>query len=235
MKICQIRFSDYIFCLFLSLCLTSSALSEVCNQKATAAPPKLHVNLQVKLPVKPPVSSQTNYSGIITLKNTEYILQIKKSEKKYKLAFANLQIERVVKRLNTGDFVSIQTDGIITNESTEPTLKIISLNYIGLNVLLGTWIGSEGVCYHFKNFTTFYIFNPNSKNQCPLPNFDTPSNAFREMNYFVNPDDLQWILLISDKKSQYAAELFINSTINLQLNLFDQATGNTISKVILRR
>lgn len=212
--------------MFISLSFTSLAFSQECKSEKPTNP---------KQTSKSPAISQTIYNGLITLKNSAYWLQIKNSGAKYKLTFVNSQMERVIKRLASGDFVSVQTDGIITNSSNEPTLKVISLNYIGLNVLLGTWTGSDKTCYYFKNFTTFYIFNRNNKGLCTLPDNVVDSKIYHPVNYFVNPDDEQWILLISDNQSQYAAELLINSTTNLQLNLFDHETGNTINKVILRR
>jgi hypothetical protein len=111
---------------------------------------------------------------------------------------------------------------------------VTSINYIGLISLLGTWLGDDNVCYYFRSFTSFLIFNPDTNGACTLsPGIDGKKG--RRMSYFITPDDVDWFLLISDKSTQYAAELIIKNSKTIQLNLFDEQTGDILSKVILRR
>jgi hypothetical protein len=174
------------------------------------------------------------YSGILTKKNKSYSLQLSNSTEKYALAFNDTISQEIIQRLTTGDFVSIQALNM-TKNILNKTLNIVSINYIGLNVLLGSWLGDDNVCYCFKNFTSFIIFNPTQTGACVLPNEPLNPKQSRKMSYFVNPDIQDWFLLISDKKVQYAAELLIKTPKTIQFNLFDQETGAIVSKVILRR
>ncbi len=184
-----------------------------------------------------PLQNQKVFNGKLIKKNSVYCLQVTPPTgvpTKYSLKYSSAVIETVIKRLDTDDFISVQGDESSTS-NTEKTLTISSINYVGLNVLIGAWLGDDKVCYNFKNFTTLYIFNRNSSGTCVMPLNTTDSLIIRKMNYFVNPDDLVWTLLISNIKTQYAAELFINNTKTLQLNLFDEQTGAIFRKTILRR
>ncbi len=184
-----------------------------------------------------PLQNQKVFSGKLIKKNSVYGLQVTPPAgvpTKYSLKYSSAVIETVIKRLDTDDFISVQGDESTTS-NTEKTLTISSINYVGLNVLIGTWQGDDKVCYNFKNFTTLYIFNRTSSGACAMPLNTKDSLVIRKMNYFVNPDDLVWTLLISNIKTQYAAELFINNTKTVQLNLFDEQTGAIFRKTILRR
>ncbi len=172
------------------------------------------------------------YSGVLSKKNHSYYLETAENAEKLLLTFNDSIVEKIIQRLSTGDFVSIQADVSTVKKNT---LNTIGLNYIGLNVLLGTWRGDDDVCYNFKTFTTLFVFNTNSKGLCILPADTTNHLIVRKLSYFVNPDDQDWLLLISEKSAQYAAELLIKNQKTLQLNLFDEQTGAIISKVILRR
>jgi hypothetical protein len=175
------------------------------------------------------------YNGKLIKKNSAYFLQTSGSagSTKYSLKFSSEVIEKVIDRLVTDDFIATQAKD--TSTETEKSLTISSINYVGLNILLGTWVGDDKVCYNFKNFTTLYIFNKNSSGECIQPAATTDTSTLRKLNYFVNPDDSVWTLLISNSQIQYAAELLINNSKSLQLNLFDEQTGAILRKTNLRR
>lgn len=196
------------------------------------------------------VSETQLYGGILRQKNQTYYLQVSDSLSKttieYSLAFNDPISEKITTRLTTGDFVSIQASEVSSPQKNK-TLNVISINYIGLNLLLGTWHDDDGVCYEFQNFTTLLIYNLNSTKDSSINSakgsargacdtgLNSNSSTVRKMNYFVNPDDNDWFLLISDKSAQYVAELINKNDKTIQLNLFDEQTGAILSKVILRR
>lgn len=176
-----------------------------------------------------------NYSGILSKKNQTYTLQTSASNgiiQNYTLRFNDSIIEKIIHRLSAGDFISAISNSLPT---ADKTLNITGLNYIGLNLLIGTWLGDDDACYSFQNFTSLSIFNKNSKGFCLQPAQLSQSTDARKLSYFVNPDDQGWLLLISDKSAQYVAELNIKNTKTIQLNLFDKQTGTILSQITLRR
>ncbi len=158
-----------------------------------------------------------------------YIQQLENSEP-LKLLFHDPNAELLLHRLNHGDFISIQAEKVSPTE-----LEVSGINYIGLASLLGTWLGDDNVCYFFKSFTTFYIFSPDTQGACVFSKNSTGIKNLRKMSYFITPDDMGWYMLISDKSTQYAAELMIKNSKTIQINLFNEQTGDILSKVILRR
>lgn len=169
------------------------------------------------------------YEGTLIISEAGLFLQQLESSVLVELSFQDPNSAIVLHRLSQGDFISIQAIKL------NPTQAVVtSINYIGLISLLGTWLGDDNVCYYFKNFTSFLIFNPDTNGACTLsPGIDGKKG--RRMSYFITPDDMDWFLLISDKSTQYAAELIIKNSKTIQLNLFDEQTGDILSKVILRR
>jgi hypothetical protein len=179
---------------------------------------------------KIPISKVQIYEGLLFKNNQNYSLVLSNSTEQYDLIFDNDVSEQIVQRLTTGDFISLHATNLRNGK-----LNILDINFVGLNLLLGIWLGDDNVCYHFKNFTTFLIFNPTKSGTCIPPIEPLNPKQTRKMSYFINPDSQDLLLLISDKTAQYAAELLIKNPKNIQFNLFDDRTGAIVSKVILRR
>ena len=186
-------------------------------------------------PIEPPPAPVTKknasllYEGTLIVSEAGLFLKQLESSVLIELTFQDPNNAIVLHRLSQGDFVSLQA--IKTNPLQ---VVVTSINYIGLISLLGTWLGDDNVCYYFRSFTSFLIFNPDTNGTCALsPSVDGKKS--RRMSYFITPDDMDWFLLISDKSTQYAAELIIKNSKTIQLNLFDEQTGDILSKVILRR
>jgi hypothetical protein len=169
------------------------------------------------------------YQGTLVVSEAGLFLKQLESNVLIELTFQDPSSAIVLRRLSQGDFVSLQAI-----KATPIQVVVTSINYIGLVSLLGTWLGDDNVCYYFRSFTSFLIFNPDTNGACTLsPSIDEKKS--RRMSYFITPDDKDWFLLISDKSAQYAAELIIKNSKTIQLNLFDEQTGDILSKVILRR
>jgi hypothetical protein len=206
----QSPFGTYIFIVFL--------ISFV-NCLALAAPKSSEKNVKM-------------FSGLLSKKNQISYLSLGSDSEKFALKFNDSITQLIIDRLVTGDYLSVQAD---TSDIENMSLKIISINFIGLKALLGSWIGDDNVCYEFTSFTSFIIYNTNSKGVCVLPATNAGPSVSRKMSFVVLPDDQNWFLLISNKTTQYAAELLLKNSKTVQLNLFDEENGDIISKVVLRR
>lgn len=189
-------------------------------------------NAQITSPTPAPVTKKNAsflYEGTLIISEAGLFLQQLESSVLIELTFQDPNSALVLHHLSQGDFVSLQAI-----KATPLQVVVTSINYIGLISLLGTWLGDDNVCYYFRSFTSFLIFNPDTNGACTLsPGIDGKKG--RRMSYFITPDDVDWFLLISDKSTQYAAELIIKNSKTIQLNLFDEQTGDILSKVILRR
>lgn len=170
------------------------------------------------------------FEGTLKISSDGYFLQQLENAKPFKLTFTDPSSELILGRLIDGDFISVQG-----TKASPQDLSVVGINYIGLSSLLGTWLGDDNVCYHFKSFTSFLIFNSNQNGRCVVPKETADPKSFRKMSYLIAPDDSGWYVLISDKSTQYAAELILKNSRTVQLNLFDQESGDILSKVILRR
>ena len=190
-------------------------------------------NAQSADPTPNPVTKKNAsflYEGSLFISEAGLFLKQLESGVMIELIFQDPNNALVLHRLSQGDFVSLQTIKI-----TPTQVAVTSINYIGLITLLGTWLGDDNVCYFFKSFTSFLIFNPDTNGACTFPPNLDGKKVGRRMSYFITPDDEDWFLLISDKSTQYAAELLIKNSKTIQINLFDEQTGDILSKVILRR
>ncbi len=177
------------------------------------------------------------YNGTLLKKNTSYRLLTSNSAGQltgdFSLAFQSSVTETIIKRLNTDDFISIQATRDLPSNKNK--LNISGINFVGLHSLIGNWVGDDEVCYVFQNFTTLILHNKNKSGVCIAPLNNSDPKLARKMSYFVNPDEDGWLLQISDKSTQYIAELTIKNAKTIQLNLFDEQTGVILSKITLRR
>ena len=188
------------------------------------------INFAEPVPAIPLQKTTSLFEGSILFSEQGLYIQQLESTVPLKLLFQDPNTELLLHGLAQGDFLSVQAQKNNTNE-----LTVSGINYVGLVSLLGTWLGDDNVCYYFKSFTTFYIFNSDAQGACNLPKNSSGVKNYRKMSYFITPDDMGWFLLISDKSTQYAAELMIKNSKTIQINLFDEQTGDILSKVILRR
>lgn len=219
MGIKPVRFSDYIFSLVHTTVLTVFLLTFV--QSTAFSTSRIKQKQAARL-----------YSGQLIKNGSSFSLQLANSTQIYNLSFSDSTSEKIINRLTSGDYISIQAD---TTAMSENILKIMNINFVGLNSLLGLWLGDDNACYYFKGFTSFIVFNVNSNGQCTIPDETTDPTKLHKASYFINPDEYDWFLVISDHKVQFAAELFIISSHTVQINLFDHQDGSILSKVILRR
>ena len=117
-------------------------------------------NAQITSPTPAPVTKKNAsflYEGTLIISEAGLFLQQLESSVLIELTFQDPNSALVLHRLSQGDFVSLQAI-----KATPLQVVVTSINYIGLISLLGTWLGDDNVCYYFRSFTSFLIFNPDT-------------------------------------------------------------------------
>ena len=173
-------------------------------------------------------ASAESIKGRIKKIDSTYLL-VTKNQVAYTLDFTNEVSEQQIKRLNNGDFASVTANF----SSIAPSLiYVTSVDYVGLNMLTGTWFSDSGLCYEFTTFTRLFVYGPLDDGSC-VRGVD-PAD-YGKYTYFINPDVDAWNMLISSNNSEYVGELTIIDDDHVEIELFDARTDATLGTVVLRR
>lgn len=147
----------------------------------------------------------------------------------YTLDFTNSVSEQQIRRLNNGDYASVSAN----LSSIYPShIQVTSVDYIGLNILTGTWLSDAKLCYDFASFTRLYVYKPNNNGKC-VRSLDP--KEYSKYTYFINPDVDAWNMLISSNNSEFVGNLDIISADKITIELFDARTDVTLGTMVLRR
>lgn len=166
--------------------------------------------------------------GRIKIIDSTYLL-VTKNQIAYTLDFTSSVSEQQIKRLKNGDFASVSANF----SSIAPSLiYVTSVDYVGLDILLGMWRSDSNMCYEFTTFTRLYVFAPTESGLCVR---GTNPDTFGKYNYFINPDVGAWNLLISNSNSEFVGELNIITDGHVEILLFDARTDATLGTIVLRR
>ena len=166
------------------------------------------------------------YSGMITKSSpNNYRIKESRINKSYDLVFADPNIEIMLSKLKVDDFITFEG----ARSSTANTIRIKSVNYVGLKDLLGIWQGDDTYCYNFTSFTELWIYFRTS-----------PSCAVRPIDgrvyaYTINPSDPDWIILLSDNQANYVGDVIVNNEKSVKVSLYDSNTGNILRHINLKR
>lgn len=172
-------------------------------------------------------ASETIKGRIKVIDNT-YLL-VTKSQIAYTLDFTSSVSEQQIKRLKNGDFASVSA----SISTISPSLiYVTSVDYVGLDILIGTWRSDSNMCYEFTTFTRLYVYAPDELGLCLR---GTNPDTFGKYNYFINPDVGAWNMLISSSNSEFVGELNIVDEDHLEIELFDARTDATLGTIVLRR
>lgn len=172
-------------------------------------------------------ADETIKGRIKKIDNT-YLL-VTKNQIAYTLDFTNEVSEQQIKRLNNGDFASVTAN---FSSIASSLIYVTSVDYIGLESLIGIWRSETDMCYEFTSFTRLYVFAPNKEGQCER---DVNPDKYGKYNYFINPDVGAWTMLISNSNSEFFGELSIINDSHLEIELFDNQTDATLGTIVLRR
>jgi hypothetical protein len=166
------------------------------------------------------------FNGYLTKKGDEVFFTPKSSELLYKVIATTFDVQESLARLDNGDFVS----GNGTLDTTNKKISVQSIDYVGLQKLLGPWVGTDGTIV-FKDYTTMRF----------IPRFrdltlDTRLARYqREFRYSVSPKDSnEWALFMSDSmNTTFATVEFTKNKIILKI--FESESGNIVRTLKLER
>lgn len=180
------------------------------------------------------LSFSKTFTGLIEKSNSSFF--IIKNNSKFELLLPDVSMVKVIQKLTNQDYISIDGTLLPPPENIKKTrlLKVNSINYIGLNELVGFWKDKNGLCYYFIGFTNIKVFIPGPLLKCnsksiPLIN----RTKLTSYNYFINPDEDVWTMLISNETTQYLAELTSISSTKKKLVMYNAEDGQKRSEVIL--
>ena len=180
------------------------------------------------------LSFAKTYSGYI--EKTDQTYYIVKNSVKLELQFSDASMGKVLQKLTNKDYISVDANLIPIDDTRKNNRSILvsSINYVGLNEMIGFWKDKAGLCYYFIGFTTIKVFIPSLQLQChPRSIPEINRSPVVNYNYFINPDDDTWTMLISNEKSQYLAELSSISSTKKNLILYNAEDGKKLSEVRL--
>lgn len=162
-------------------------------------------------------------------KLNDVVILVSQSQIEYTLSFNNDVSNQQIQRLNNGDFASVTADVDPTNSNL---IHVSSVDYIGLEMLMGVWRSDVNMCYEFTSFTRLYAYTPDKYNECVRKN---DSDAEAKYTYFINPDIDVWNMLISSNTSEFVGKLNILNLSNVEITLFDSRTDAILGTIVLRR
>ena len=169
-------------------------------------------------------SHATQFEGhVIKLKNKLYFSD-GKDPRKYVLSGSTPLLTIYINKLDDGDFVSIEA----AKTSGNDTLVVQSINYVGLQEIIGTWITSDMQdCYIFTSYTEFHIAS-RINGRCV-------SDGDEVYNYFVNPSTKQWIVLIAGQNDSYVGDIELSYLNRIEIKLYNSEDGTILRQLSLRK
>jgi len=144
--------------------------------------------------------------------------------KTYALNASTALISTYINKLSDGDFISLEG----YRDEKHTVLTVSSVNYIGLNMLLGTWVGDDLYCYTFVSYTEFTISYRGIAKKCPAATAPI-------YTYFVNPSTTTWVMLLAGDRGSYVGDLIIHNPKDIEIQLYDSETGDILRKIHLRK
>lgn len=164
------------------------------------------------------------YEGKVEKIKNRFYFTGSKDPKKLILSATSPIVATYLNKLSDGDFISIEANRIQSSE----TLMVKSINYVGLQQMLGTWITEDtGHCYVFSSYTEFSIAR-RFGNTCITMDEDI-------YNYFVSPSTKQWILLIAGENDSYVGDIQVSALNRMEIKLYDSDNGSILRRLSLRK
>ena len=167
------------------------------------------------------------YTGeIFETKQKALALKEDSSGKNFNLTFENENVEKLLQKLKANDYISFQG----ARSSNVNSIRVDSINFVGLKDLIAVWKGDDRYCYSFINFTEFIIY-PIRNGTC-----GKPPKLGKKYAYTINPTELtNWVLLLSSDQANYVADLVIKSNNLIEISLYDSNTGYILKVIKLRK
>jgi hypothetical protein len=164
--------------------------------------------------------ARTTVSGTLRIEKAMYYL-VNENNKKFLITQDSSQSALAsLLRLSQGDYIYGQG----TFQSSTPSLKLTSVDYVGLKKLLGSWEGSTGVFY-FKSFTeaAFYSAGRNRR----------PTTA--NIRYSTAPsNNNSWVVFLSEKETTLLSTIVFEGN-ELIMSIYLPETGDLHKTLRLKR
>lgn len=177
------------------------------------------------------------YTGY--LEKTNNLYYITKNNLKLELQFIDISTSKVLDKMDEKDYLSLEATLMPADYDLKRpfrTLIVRSINYVGLSSLLGFWKDQMGLCYFFSSFTNIKVFIPTYKLNCSsLSISKINANKITNYNYFINPDDVVWNMLISNDEKQYLVELQSVDKSTRRMITYSSTDGRKLSETILSK
>ena len=166
------------------------------------------------------------FNGFLFKKGNEFFFNPQNSKLVYEVYALNTDVNESLNRLDNGDFIS----GSGTLDPQCNKINIQSIDYVGLQKLLGPWITGDGTLV-FKDFSTMRF----------TPRFgelkvDTRLSWYqKEFHYSISPKDSnEWALFMSDDtNTTFATVEFTRKRIIMKI--FESESGNIVRTLKLER
>lgn len=188
----------------------------------------LLINLVFCLAFSQIANAAETIKGRIKVIDGTYLI-VTKNQVAYTMEFTSSVSEQQIKRLGNGDFASVSVN---SSPLAAGLVYVLSVDYVGLKSLLGTWRSENDMCYEFSTFTRLYVYTPNFDDECVR---SEEPEQFNKYSYFINPDVDAWNMLLSNKNNEFFGELTLTNDLETELELFDAQTDANLGTIVLRR
>ena len=165
-----------------------------------------------------------SFEGNVSRAKTQLKFNDPIQRKTYALNASTALISTYINKLSDGDFISLEG----YRDEKQTILTVSSVNYIGLSMLLGTWVGDDLYCYTFVSYTEFTISYRGIAKKCPAATAPI-------YTYFVNPSTTTWVMLLAGDRGSYVGDLIVHNSKDIEIQLYDSETGNILRKIHLRK
>lgn len=154
--------------------------------------------------------------------NLGIFLKARDLRQKIKISSKDPGIIKDIKKLRTGDYIS----GKGEYDASLQVVSLVTLEFVGLQKLLGRWENHESDIFDFKNFSQLDLYLAAPSEDPSLAN--QPSKRLR---YTVAPDSGSgWSILMVDRFAGNASHSIEVGNLSLyrgklQIDIFDAKTG----------
>ncbi len=150
--------------------------------------------------------------GIVDYSGNQPVLFIN-SQSAFKLVGQNSIVNRSLKRLKTGDYVQ----GEAAIDFSKRTLRLKTIDIVGLQNLLGTWESTQADLYQFRDFKNLHLYRAGQ--------VFTPTKGQR-WSYKIAPGDgSSWSIFISQKDQIFFGTIDFGNS-GLEMSFFDLNGAN---------
>lgn len=163
--------------------------------------------------------ARTPVSGFLATQDSQFFLRTDENEIFLIETTSSPSVLSLLVRLSPGDYLLGQGE---IQPGTQ-SLRMTSVDYVGLKKLLGSWTSQRGT-FHFKNFTdaTFQTVRRNK-----------PVRA--DLRYSTAPtQNNSWVVFFSEKETTLLSTIFFDGP-EIDMNIYQPETGELVQTLRLKR